>query len=159
LPDEPVYRQYELLRAHLKKYRGLEIGDPWVPLTAKKQATAGDSSAFIQKVKSRLFKLGDLTGDTSDYLYDQDMTDAIKRFQERNGLSINGILNQPTLAELNMPLKTKVQQILVNMERSRWLPLAVAGDHAAVNIPEFKLHVYHADSLLWSCDAVVGKAI
>ena len=32
-------------------------------------------------------------------------------------------------------------------------------DYVAVNIPEFKLHVYHADSLLWSCNAVVGQTI
>jgi murein L,D-transpeptidase YcbB/YkuD len=43
------------------------------------------------------------------------------------------------------------------MERSRWLPVSLNSDYVAVNIPEFKMHVYHADSLLWSCSVVVGK--
>ena len=45
------------------------------------------------------------------------------------------------------------------MERSRWLPLRVDGDYFAVNIPEFKLHAYHGDSLLWDMDVVVGKSV
>ena len=63
------------------------------------------------------------------------------------------------MMELNVPLKNRIRQILVNMERSRWLPVTLNGDYLAVNIPEFKLHVYHADSLLWSCNVVVGQTM
>ncbi|HMG10141.1 MAG TPA: L,D-transpeptidase family protein, partial [Mucilaginibacter sp.] len=44
-------------------------------------------------------------------------------------------------------------------ERCRWLPVSLNTDYLAVNIPEFKLHVYHADSLLWSCNVVVGQEV
>ena len=159
LSDEPVYRQYELLRAHLKEYRLLDGMDLWKPLLDRKKVKLGDTSPFVQKVKSRLYKLGDFHNDTTDNLFDQHLEDAIKSFQERNGLPANGLIDQQTLREINTPLKIRIKQILVNMERSRWLPTAVAGDHVAVNIPEFKLHVYHADSLLWSCNAVVGQTI
>jgi murein L,D-transpeptidase YcbB/YkuD len=37
--------------------------------------------------------------------------------------------------------------------------MSLNEDYLAVNIPEFKLHVYHADSLLWSCNVVVGKDV
>src|SRR5690606_29116751 len=49
--------------------------------------------------------------------------------------------------------------ILVNMERSRWLPMSVKSDYLVVNIPEFRLHVYEEDSLVWSCNVVVGKSV
>jgi len=45
------------------------------------------------------------------------------------------------------------------MERSRWVPTAYSADYLRVNIPEFKLHAYEHDSLLWSMDAVLGEPL
>ncbi|MEO6001067.1 MAG: L,D-transpeptidase family protein [Chitinophagaceae bacterium] len=45
------------------------------------------------------------------------------------------------------------------MERSRWIPDEMKGEYLAVNIPEFRLHAYSSDSLLWSMNVVVGRAI
>jgi murein L,D-transpeptidase YcbB/YkuD len=160
LPREPVYRQYELLKSQLKKYRGLLKGDAWTLIvTANEASKPGDTSNLVLKVKRRLFLLGDFEGDTLGNLYDNGLAVALKCFQQRHGLKADGSLNASTVAELNVPVTHRIQQIVVNMERSRWLPLHVSGDYVAVNIPEFKLHVYHADSLLWSCNAVVGKMI
>ncbi|MES2267543.1 MAG: L,D-transpeptidase family protein [Bacteroidota bacterium] len=156
---EPVYRQYELLREFLRKYRALDARNNWLPISAVKLPTPGDSSAFVLQLKGRLFKLTDFQGDTSSNRYDDTLLNALKRFQDRHGLAVTGLLNKETLFELNVPLKSRIRQILVNMERSRWLPVTLKTDYLAVNIPEFKLHVYHADSLLWSCNVVVGKTM
>jgi murein L,D-transpeptidase YcbB/YkuD len=48
---------------------------------------------------------------------------------------------------------------MVNMERCRWLPIAVRGDYLVVNIPEYKFHAYENDSLAWSMKVVVGTAV
>lgn len=45
------------------------------------------------------------------------------------------------------------------MERTRWLPIDVRGRYLAVNIPEFVLHAYYDDSLLWNMNVVVGKDV
>lgn len=157
--EEPVYRQYELLRNFLRKYRALDAGDSWLPISTKKLPKPGDSSVVVLQVKERLFKLTDFRGDTLNNRYESTLLDAIKIFQDRHGLLVNGLLNKETVAELNVPLKIRIRQIIVNMERSRWLPVTLNADYLAVNIPEFKLHVYHADSLLWSCNVVVGQAV
>jgi murein L,D-transpeptidase YcbB/YkuD len=156
--DEPVYRQYELLRGYLKKYRDLDKLDSWLPILSK-TLKPGDSSEIVRRVKSRLFKLQDYTGDTTTQIFDVNLLAGIKHFQERHGLNLSGFMDKAAFSELNVPLKKRIQQILVNMERSRWLPIRLEGDYLAVNIPEFKLHVYHADSLLWSCEVVVGKTM
>jgi murein L,D-transpeptidase YcbB/YkuD len=156
--DEPVYRQYELLKVYLKKYRELDQSDPWLPITQQIGSfKPGDSSEIVRLIKIRLYKLGDYQGDTTTKVFDNGVITAIKHFQNRHGLSMNGIFDRATYLELNTPLKKRIQQIIVNMERCRWLPVSLSGDYLAVNIPEFKLHVYHGDSLLWSCDVVVGK--
>lgn len=154
---EPVYRQYELLRTFLKKYTLLSAKNRWLPITPGEILSPGVSSLMVQLVRARLYQLEDFKGDTLLNIYDPLLSDGIKVFQNRHGLTINGLLNKETLAELNVPLTYRIRQILVNMERSRWLPVTLNSDYVAVNIPEFKMHVYHADSLLWSCSVVVGQ--
>lgn len=156
---EPVYRQYEQLRSYLKKYRELSIL-PWNNLSMnKKSLKLGDSSAILLEIKKRLLLLDDYQGDTTNTLYDSTLFRGIIAFQERHGLASDGAIGAGTLRELNTAPEVRVKQILVNMERSRWLPVSLNTDYLAVNIPEFKLHVYHADSLLWSCNVVVGQAM
>ncbi|MCQ6958723.1 L,D-transpeptidase family protein [Mucilaginibacter aquariorum] len=154
----PVYRQYELLRTFLVKYHQLAATN-WAEISINRELVTGDSSAAIAAVKARLRQLDDFSGDTTGVVFDQELASAIRRFQERHGLSAQGTLNAETLKELNVPPQRRIEQLIVNMERSRWLPVQLSSDYLAVNIPEFKLHVYHADSLLWSCKAVVGQTM
>lgn len=157
---EPVYRQYELLKSFLRKYRALDTGSTWPPIVLPlPRLKPGDSAPVVTLIKARLYKLEDYHGDTLNNHYDTILQNAVKQFQFRHGLPVNGLPDKATLAELNIPLKSRISQILVNMERSRWLPVTLSSIYLAVNIPEFKLHVYHADSLLWSCSAVVGQTM
>jgi murein L,D-transpeptidase YcbB/YkuD len=155
--SEPVYRQYELLKASLKKYRELDSKNAWSKIVATTNAKGPYSASTISQVKKRLFLLEDYSGKLLDTLLDNEFKLALVRFQRRHGLNPNGKIDKATLVALNKPIKARIQQILVNMERNRWLPIATEGDYVAVNIPEFQMHVYKNDSLLWSSNAVVGK--
>jgi murein L,D-transpeptidase YcbB/YkuD len=161
--NEPVFRQYELLRAFLKKYEDLDNAGKWFAIVPDKKAyKPGDSSVVITQIKQRLFDLGDFTGNISDAHFDDALQTAVKQFQSRNGIPDDGLVSRGTLAELNVPYKTRIKQIMVNMERSRWVPINLItanNDYLGINIPEFKIHVYHGDSLLWSCNVVVGKVM
>ncbi|MBC6110955.1 murein L,D-transpeptidase [Pedobacter fastidiosus] len=155
---EPVYRQYELLKSFLKKYRNLSSQDWPTLLDSLRPLKPGDSAQVIAQIRLRLFKLGDHNGDTVSTRYDQELIDGLEHFQQRHGLKEDGLLGPDTFAQLNVPLAQRIKQIIVNMERCRWLPVRSDADYLAVNIPEYKLHVYHRDSLLWSCNVVVGQS-
>jgi len=157
--NEPVYRQYDLLKTFLAKYRTLEAHENWKPIKISKKLKPGDSSAVISQIKTRLYKLEDFKGDTLSNIFDGELKTAITQFQQRHGLSADGLPGPGTVAEMNVPLKSRIKQIIVNMERCRWLPVSLNSEYLAVNIPEFKLHVYRGDSLLWSCNVVVGQKI
>lgn len=156
---EPVYRQYDLLRTYLKKYRDLAAGECWLPIVSTVKLKPGDWSAVIPQIKSRLFQLGDFKGDTVDRGFNDTLRSALKQFQGRHGLVQDGLLTKATLSEMNVPLKRRIEQLIVNMERSRWLPVNLHSNYLGVNIAEFKLHVYHGDSLLWSSNVVVGQTM
>lgn len=158
--NEPVYRQYELLRSFLKKYRELDKENNWPAIKAdKKSYKQGDESPAIGDIRKRLYLLGDLSGDTTGNIYDAGMVDAVKGFQRRIGLEEDGVIGAAMITELNVTPKERITQILVNMERSRWVPVQQDGDYLVVNIPEYRLHVYENDSLAWNCNVVVGQTM
>ena len=154
-----VNRQYGLLRAYLQKYRNLEEKGNWFEINTSKTLRLGDSSEFVAQIKRRLFDLGDLEENGESQVYDYELENAIKKFQKRHGLKDDGVIGKGTIAEMNISYKERIEQIIVNMERSRWVPVSQNEDYLLVNIPEFKLHVNSGDQLLWSCNVVVGKAI
>jgi murein L,D-transpeptidase YcbB/YkuD len=62
------------------------------------------------------------------------------------------------LEALNVPIEQRIQQVLVNMERMRWLPDWSNESRIVVNIPEFKVHVYEKNEEVLNMSIVVGKA-
>ncbi len=160
LADAPVYKQYEVLKQSLQLYRNMVGKVDWRPITAdKKSYKPGDSSAVVLQIKKRLLALGDWKGDTLSGKYDDAFKPAVQQFQLRHGLGDDGVIGGGMVRALNVPLAKRIEQIIVNMERSRWVPVQLNTDHLVVNIPEFKLHVYEKDKLAWSCNVVVGQAI
>lgn len=157
--EEPVNRQYKLLRDELQRLATTVQEHPsWDSLKMEKKKTfrAGDSSNIIAGVKNRLFILGDLKAQDSTLQFTPLLDSALRRYQTRMGHKVDGIISNATLDALNRPLQHYMQQLLLNMERLRWVPVDVTTDYLLVNIPEFKLHVYDAGKLAWSCNVVVG---
>lgn len=155
---EPVYRQYSLLKKYLKLYNDIENKGGWPEWQrAVKSMKTGDTSLAIAAIRKQLFMLGDLPVFDSLGIFDDKMEAAVKKFQKRHGIKEDGIISGITMQEMHVPVHDRIQQIMINMERSRWLPVEQQGDYLAVNIPDFKLLVYHDDTLLWSCNVVVGK--
>ena len=69
----------------------------------------------------------------------------------------NGKLDVKTIAALNITIEDRIKQILINLERLRWIPGTIEDDYLIVNIPEYKLHVIENNKLLWETNVVVGK--
>lgn len=157
---EPVYRQYGLLKQQLKKYRDIEAMGEWAEIkTERKTYKPRDSSTVVEAIRKRLYLLGDINSDNHSLVYDEELINGIKSFQQRVGIKQDGIMGPAFFKEINYPIGKRIEQIIVNMERSRWLPQEPVGYYLAVNIPAFSLLAYHGDSLLWTMKVVVGKAI
>lgn len=158
LEDAPVYRQYTLLKEQLDKYHTLDVNEPWeaIPFNGEKYQP-GDSGKVISKIRDRLFLLGDLQVREENNVFDEVLQGGIKSFQRRHGFKEDGVISSRFINELNYPLKKRIEQIIVNMERSRWVPVELSKNFLVVNIPEYKLHVHDNDTLAWSMDVVVGK--
>jgi L,D-transpeptidase YcbB len=156
--NEPVYRQYILLKDFLRSYRQIaeKGGWPFVDTSVKKLLT-GDSSAAIPQIKQRLSITGDYTDTLRTRFFDAKLAAAIKQFRNRHGLKDTALIDKPLLLEMNIPVEKRIEQLLVNMERCRWLPDNPGPDYISVNIPDYKMYVYEKDKLQFTINVVVGQ--
>lgn len=156
---EPVNDYYKALKKALVQYRALEKKGGWpiIPPVTKLPMKAGDTSAATVMLKDHLTLTGDYTVPERGATYTDTLAAAVRRYQERVGLRPTGKVDSFTLAELNQPVSARIRQIMLNMERLRWLPDSTPANYILVNIPEYRLHVYEDHKVAWSMDVVVGN--
>ena len=85
--DNYSYRQYNLLKANLKKYRQLEISTDWKPIEVKNKFKLNDRSPDIALIRKKLYELGDLKLDNGSDVFDDSIQSAVKSFQIRYGMT------------------------------------------------------------------------
>jgi murein L,D-transpeptidase YcbB/YkuD len=156
---EPVNAQYRLLKEKLLSYYKLSENGKWqtINLPAKK-LNVGDSTGVIVTIKKKLMELGDLESSDSTPIFDEQLINAIKNFQLRYGLNADGVIGGATLRYLNDSLQMRIKQILVNMERMRWIPVEPKGDFILVNIPQFRLIAYENGKRAFAMNIVAGSS-
>jgi murein L,D-transpeptidase YcbB/YkuD len=160
-PPYPGYqRTIQALHAYLayaKEYNG-----PQLP-AIQKTISPGDSYAGVPQLIALLRVVGDLPADAStpadSTVYQGPLVDAVKHFQARFGRTADGRITTQTLADLNVPLSTRVRQMQLTLERWRWLPLGLHAAPVVANIPEFRLRAYDENfKVALTMNVVVGKA-
>jgi murein L,D-transpeptidase YcbB/YkuD len=161
-PVEPLHQQYALLKAELKRYRDLErVAWTELSLGERKKLEPGEEAEWVPALRERLMLLGDHplkidSAAAASVNYDSLLFAAVQRFQERHGLHPDGVIGKGVIKQLNTSPADRARTMLVNMERLRWVPEQNAPNQLLVNIPEFRLHVYEADTVAWSMTVVVG---
>jgi L,D-transpeptidase YcbB len=90
----------------------------------------------------------------------------VKRFQYAHGALPDGLVGAGTRRMLNagdqqqphqVGGKARIDALLVNMERWRWLPHDLGPYYVTVNIPEFTLRVVEDGKTIHSARVVTGK--
>ena len=155
----PLNDAYKKLKEMLPLYYKLQQSGNWDSVAKpEKPVHLGESSEIIARVKDRLFRLGDLAVNDSTSVLDSALFSAAKSFQRRMGLSVDGAVGAKMIAELNVTPAQRARQILVNLERMRWMTPKTDSNYIFVNIPEYKMYVYTADTLTFSMNVIVGTA-
>ncbi|TCT13302.1 murein L,D-transpeptidase YcbB/YkuD [Tepidamorphus gemmatus] len=89
-------------------------------------------------------------------VYDEATVEAVKAFQQRATLEVDGVVGPQTLIGLNGGAEVTVADVLVNMERWRWLPRDMGELHVWVNIPEYRLRVMNGGRVSFETRVIVG---
>jgi len=157
---------YVSLQSALARYRGLATHPAWQsalpPLPARK-LIAGKPYAGLPLLAQRLEVLGDLPAGTPvPLVLEGPLLVALQSFQERHGLTPDGVLGQETLQQLNTAPAERARQIELTMERLRWTPFLQVPRMIVVNVPEFVLRAYEVRDgkvdVKLTMKVIVGKA-
>lgn len=156
-PDQP---QFEALRKALLAARGGKADDKVVRIPEGPLLKVGVEDEQVALLRKRLQIPA--TDEGKAKLFDEQVADAVKRFQEEKGVFPDGMVGPGTRRLLNGQQQAttspaRIRQILINMERWRWLPNNLGTYYVTVNIPEFLLRVMDDGKPVFVTRVVVGK--
>jgi L,D-transpeptidase YcbB len=157
-PKSEKYKKLQIALRHFNTYKNIE----WkiIPILNKK-LEPGDKDSSIQLIAGRLITLGFL--DTSkikisDYtVYDSLLLNPVKKFQQLNGLTDDGVIGKTTVEKLNITAEEYIGKIKINLERFRWYDYSDTSQYVFVNIPDFRLHVIENKKELFNIKVCTGK--
>jgi murein L,D-transpeptidase YcbB/YkuD len=157
----PSYPVYQRTRAALAHYRSLEAAGGWPMIDNGPKLEPGMRSPRVQTLRTYLKITGDLKDSAvgaDEYLYDETIIEAVNRFQDRHGLRPDSVLGPRTLAAMNVPVSSRIEQLEFNLERWRWLPEDLGQRYVLVNIPDFKMSVIENGNTVMDSKVVVGMS-
>lgn len=116
---------------------------------------SGDAETVITVPDEEAAGVTDSLADET--MFDEALVLAVERFQEANGLAVDGAVGPRTLAAMNVSAEERVNQIVATMERWRWLPDDLGDGYIMVNLPDYRLQIFDDGILVRSMDVIVGR--
>jgi murein L,D-transpeptidase YcbB/YkuD len=160
-PDQP---QFEALRQKLIEMRGGKTEEPKPDVVVIPDGPVlklGVENEQVALLRKRL----NVPAGSNENKFDEAVLEAVQQFQSAHGSLADGmvgagtrrLLNQGQRAQAPASSPARMRQILVNMERWRWLPHDLGAFYVNVNIPEFTLRVVEDGKPIHTARVVVGK--
>ena len=126
------------LQAALVRYQTIATAGGWEELPNGTSLQPGRRDARVVALRDRLRKSGDfegLPGTADAWFFDAGLQRRLETFQGRHGLPATGILDERTLAALNVPAAARVQQLQTTLLRWTWLPRDFGDRYLWANVP------------------------
>ena len=159
-PDQP---QFEALRQKLIELRGGKVEEAKpavVTIPDGPVLKLGVEHEQVALLRKRL----EISPGANETKFDEAVLEAVRQFQSSHGSVADGMVGAGTRRLLNggqrqepVGSPARIKQILVNMERWRWLPHDLGAFYVTVNIPEFTLRVIEEGTPIHTARVVVGK--
>jgi murein L,D-transpeptidase YcbB/YkuD len=132
----------------------------WPTVPHVDELRVGNRHPSVVDLRQRLSLSGDLdpnaVGAAND-IYDSYVDAAMRRFQARHGVTVDGVLRPSTLAALNVSAALRRDQLKVNIARLKTLTTNLGPRYVVVNIPAARVEAIENDVAVSRHTAVVGK--
>jgi murein L,D-transpeptidase YcbB/YkuD len=172
----PKNFSYNQLIKALKILEEQKSNGEWEELPYFKKLELGSTGDIVLKLRERLKASGDYVEcnetnisslvDVSDHnksinfnreaVFGFCLDASIKNFQKRHSLVVDGIVGGGTRRALNMSIDEKIDKVLLNIDRIKWLPRESYERYVIVNIPEFMLHYFENGENKQTLPVIVG---
>nr|WP_320011070.1 L,D-transpeptidase family protein [uncultured Desulfobulbus sp.] len=155
----PHHQAYVALKEALSTYKGIAGRGGWPQIPAAGSLRPGMQDNRVPLIQERLSMTGDYIDipDTGSTLYDGALVTAVKSFQKRHHLGVDGVIGPKTLIAMNITVEQRIKQLRVNLERTRWIIHDLPSSNLIVDIAGFMLQYYHNNQQVWTSKVMVGK--
>lgn len=156
----PAHPQYAALKTALARLRALKAAGGWPVVPGGPTLKPGMQDERVKALRARLAVTGELpaaaVNAADPTLYDGAVEAAVRTFQRQHGQEPDGTVGGRTLIELNISVGQRITQVVVNMERWRWVRHPAGLPFVSVNLADYSLAVMRGTEVLRAMRVVVG---
>jgi len=155
---EPHRAEYRALINVLQQIKTLEAqGWPRVP-TWKFKAAPGETHSELSLVRHYLQVMGDLPPGPvrNPAVMDDMLMRGLMQFQERHGLTPDGVIGPKTASALRTPSSALRRMVRLNLERWRWVPDTLDAKYVWVNVPAYELEAVEGNQPALTMRVIAG---
>jgi murein L,D-transpeptidase YcbB/YkuD len=158
LADLAPKGDYPALQKALATWRQKRAGTSYTPVPSGDALKPGTTDARVPVLRQRLGEL-DMTvpapAAAPDF-YDDALAAVVKSYQETKGLTVDGVIGANTTRSLNTSLDDRIEQIVANLERRRWLPEDLGQRYVLVNAGDYSMVFVNDGKLAFQSQVIVG---
>lgn len=154
----PGHPEYLRLQRALLTFQRMTAEGGWGQPVYAGRLERGDRGQSVVQLRDRLIRMGYLDRSVTA-VYDAEMEAAVERFQTNHGLLADGVAGSSTIDQINVGLETRMQQVILAMERQRWMNWEDpdrGARHVLVNIPDYHTYVIDNEEVTFESRTVVG---
>jgi len=153
-PSHPDYAR--LLKEKARLERVMSRGG-WGPKVVAKKLKPGMSGPAVVALRGRLMAMGyRRLGISPDY--NDALQSGVKQFQIDHGLNPDGVAGAGTIAAMNVSAQARLRQVVIGLERQRWINKPRGKRHVFVNQADFRAYVMDNGKPTLVTRVVVGRS-
>ena len=156
----PSTTEYHKLTATLSRYQSYVNRGGWSDIPPMPLTRPGEWHKYIPMIRARLdFEDQELvlTAKKNNNYYDLFLEQAVRNFQNKHGLKVDGIIGSETRKSMNISANERLQQIKVTLERHRWMPEDLGQRYLLINLANYQLHAINKGHKELNMRVIVGR--
>lgn len=140
------------------QYEGILARGGWPKVPPTDRLRLGNKHPSVAPLRKRLIVTGDLEANAGETdIFDSYVEAAVRRFQARHGISVDGIVRKMTFDRLNVPVELRLAQLKTNLARLRAATAHLGDRYVMCNIPAAQIEAVENGVAVSRHTAVVGK--
>lgn len=141
------------------EYEGIVAHGGWPTVPPTDRLRLGNRHPSVVPLRKRLAIAGDLeaAAEGPSDIFDSYVEAAVRRFQARHGISVDGIVRKATFDRLNISADVRLAQLKTNVGRLRAATAHLGNRYVMVNIPAAQVEAVENGVAVSRHIAVVGR--